>query len=211
MKKQYPSNCSLQNGFFAYISQLFSKSRVAIITAAIALLSASVAFSQVVVTNPSSPWTPPPSGTNMTIQIWGGGGSGGGTIESGGGGAQAAAGGGGGGAYATAVVVSNGLAYTITSSVTNGTGAYGSGALVGTAGNTAGNPGGTITFKNNVGTALCAAGGGGAGGGAADAGNGTGGTGGAVITGTGYAGGYGNSGNEASPNFLVRTRRWWSR
>ena len=152
-------------------------------------------FAQIVVTNPSSPWTVPAGVTSITVYVWGGGGGGGGTVADGST-ANANGGSGGGGAISTAVLtVSPTQTYTITSSLGTGVGYLNSGGTAGAAGNNNGTAGGTITFTGLGGTVSAAGGGGGGGNGNATNGSGAAGTAGNSGTGFLYAGGAGKIGD----------------
>ncbi len=163
---------------------LFLSKKLSVLTffaIGLCLLSIS-SYGQMVVTNPTSPWTVPGGVTSITVYCWGAGGGGGGAkgsaTNNGSGG-----GGGGGGAISTEVLtVAPGQTYNIT---------YGTGGTGG-AGNNSGVTGGTTTFTGVGGT--CTAIGGTGGTGAVINMGAAGGAGGASGTGILWAGGTGASG-----------------
>ncbi len=145
-------------------------------------------FSQVVVVNPSSPWTVPAGVTSIKVEVWGGGGGGGGAWNNSGSG-------GGGGAYNVATFsVTPGHTFTIT--IGSG-GAGGSSFYFST---TNGAVGGTTSVSGVDGSVSAVGGNGGTTGGANSGNNGNGGAGihsggnGGSSSGNG-AGGGGGAGN----------------
>ena len=147
---------------------------------------------EVVITNPSSPWTVPVGVTSIKVEVWGGGGGGGAAYS--GFNSTRGGGGGGGGAYnVTTLSVVPGNTFTIT---------IGGGGSAGSGGN--GGTGGTTIISGTDGSVSAAGGGGGGYGNSANGSAGAASTGGLYNGGDGGAssgngagggGGAGNSGN----------------